>query len=220
MSEATIEVLRRDQIGSAASRRLRGRDLIPAVLYGGEREPVAIQVPRRTLLELFKKGGHENRIFLLRLAGTDQSRHAMIRDLQVNPVTSEVSHLDFQRIAMDRKLRVKVHIELQGIPHGVKTEGGILDFVTRELEIECLPAAIPAAISVDVSELQIGQHLEARQIELPANVVYLGSPEAVIASVKHARAEEVATPVAVAPTEAAAEPEVVARGKKEEAKES
>jgi large subunit ribosomal protein L25 len=223
MSEAVIEVARRERTGKGENRRLRGAGQIPAVLYGADKEPVAIQVPRRLLLDLFKRGGHENRIFLLKLAGTDQTRHAMIRDLQVNPTTSEVTHLDFQRIAMDRKLRVKVRLELDGVPHGVKNEGGVLDFVTREVEVECLPSAIPASIHLDVAELGIGQHLEAAALKLPEGVTFLGDPTAVIASVKHAKAEEVAAPAAAeaTPAEGApAEPEVLAKGKKEEAKES
>jgi large subunit ribosomal protein L25 len=223
MSEATIEVQRRERTGKGENRRLRVAGQIPAVLYGADKEPVPIQVPRRLLLDLFKQGGHENRIFLLKLAGTDQTRHAMIRDLQLNPVTSEVTHLDFQRIAMDRRLRVKVRLELDGIPYGVKTDGGILDFVTREVEVECLPTAIPSAIHLDVSELHIGQHLEASALKLPEGVEFLGDPDAVIASVKHAKVEEVAAPAAAeaVPVEgAAAEPEVLAKGKKEEAKES
>ena len=221
MSEATIEVQRREKVGKGENRRLRVAGQIPAVLYGADKEPIAIQVPRRLLLELFKDGGHENRIFLLKLAGTDQSRHAMIRDLQVDPTTSKVRHLDFQRIAMDRKLRVKVRLELDGVPYGVKTEMGILDFVTREVEVECLPTAIPPAIHVDVTELHIGQHLEAKELKLPEGVDFVGDPDAVIASVKHAKAEEVVAPVVVAAApEAAAEPEVITKGKKEEAKES
>ena len=223
MSEATIEVQRREKVGKGENRRLRGTGQIPAVLYGADKEPVAIQVPRRLLLDLFKDGGHENRIFQLKLAGTDQTRHAMIRDLQVDPTTSQVTHLDFQRIQMDKKLRVKVHIELDGIPYGVKTEGGILDFVTREVEIECLPTQIPHAIHLDVSELQIGQHVEAKALVFPDGVEFLGDPDAVVASVKHAKAEEVAAPVAAVEGEAAAaapaEPEVIAKGKKEEGKE-
>ncbi|HEX9801529.1 MAG TPA: 50S ribosomal protein L25 [Thermoanaerobaculia bacterium] len=221
MNEATIEVDRRSGTGKGVSRRLRAAGVVPAVLYGAGRDPIAIQVPRKTLLDLFKAGGHENRIFLLKLAGTDQTRHAMVRDLQLDPTTHEIAHLDFQRIAMDRKLRVRVHVELEGVPYGVKTEGGILDFVTRELEVECLPAEIPAEIRVDVGELRIGQHLEAGQVTLPEGVDYVGAPDAVLASVKHARVEEV--PVEAAATEVAAEtaePEVIQRGKKDEAEES
>ncbi|GMU67618.1 MAG: 50S ribosomal protein L25 [Acidobacteriota bacterium] len=219
MAETVIEVQKRENVGKSASRGLRRAEMVPAVLYGGGRESVSIQVPKKQLLDLFKIGGHENRIFLLKLSGTDQSRHAMIRDLQLDPLTNQVVHVDFQRILMDQNVRVKVHVTLDGTPHGVKVELGILDFVTRELEIECLPSAIPSELRVDVTGLHIGQHLEAHEVALPEGVEYVGAPDVVIASVKHARAEVVAAPVegVAAP---AAEPEVIAKGKKEEAKES
>ncbi len=221
MPETTIEVLRREGVGKSKSRRLRKADMIPAILYGGGREPISIQIPRKTLLETFKTGGHENRIFLLQLVGTDQSRHAMIRDLQVDPVSSQVVHVDFQRILMDQTVRVRVHLELDGMPYGVKNEAGILDFVTREIEIECLPAAIPQVVRHDVSEIHVGQHVEARDLALPEGVSYVGSPDTVIASVKHARIEVVETPVEEAPAAPeSTEPEVIQRGKKEEDEES
>ncbi len=222
MSETTIEVVRRERVGKTENKRLRRAEMIPAVLYGAGREPVSIQVARKMLIDLFKAGGHENRIFLLKLAGTDQSRHAMIRDLQLDPISNQVVHVDFQRILMDQKVRVKVHLELEGSPVGVKIDGGILDFVTREIEVECLPSAIPHEIKVDVSELRIGDHLETREITLPDGVEYLGSPDLVVASVKHAKVEvvEAAPAEAAATATPAAEPEVIARGKKDEAKES
>lgn len=219
MAETVIEVQKRENVGKSASRGLRRAEMVPAVLYGGGKESVSIQVPKKQLLDLFKVGGHENRIFLLKLTGTDQSRHAMIRDLQLDPLTNQLVHVDFQRILMDQKVRVKVHVALDGTPHGVKVELGILDFVTRELEVECLPSAIPNEIRVDVTGLHVGQHLEAHEVALPEGVEYLGAPDVVIASVKHARAEAVAVPAEGAAT-AAAEPEVIAKGKKEEAKES
>jgi len=217
MAETTIEVQRRESVGKSEVRRLRRAEMIPAVLYGAGRESVPIQVPRRTLLELFKEGGHENRIFLLKLSGTDKSRHAMVRDLQIDPVTSQVVHLDFQRIQMDQKIRVRVHVELAGTSFGVKNEGGVLDFVTREIEIECLPTEIPQEIRVDVEPLHVGDHLEASAIELPEGVTYVGPAEAVVASVKHARVE--AAPAGEEEEAAAAEsaePEVIQKGKKEE----
>jgi len=221
MSESVIEVQRREATGKGVARRLRKENLVPAVLYGADRDPIAIQVPRAMLLKLFKEGGHENRIFLLKLSGTEQTRHAMVRDLQLDAATDQITHLDFQRIAMDRAIRVSVHVELEGVAYGVKTEGGVLDFVTRELEIETLPGSIPQRITVDVTNLQIGQHLEARELVLPEGVTYVGSPDAVVASVKHAKAEAV---VEAAKTETAVEaptePEVQQRGKKEEAEES
>jgi large subunit ribosomal protein L25 len=219
MAETTIEVHRRESVGKSESRRLRRADMIPAVLYGAGKESVSIQVPRITLIELFKTGGHENRIFLLKLAGTDQSRHAMIRDLQIDPVSTKIVHVDFQRILMDQKVRVKVHLALTGTPTGVKNDGGILDFVTREIEVECLPSLIPQQIEADVSELRVGQHLEAKELTFPDGVTYLGAPDLVVASVKHARIEVVEAAPTEAVVAAPAEPEVIARGKKEEAKE-
>jgi len=218
MTEAVIEVQRREHTGKGENRRLRAQSIVPAVLYGNEREPIAIPLPPKTPIALFKDGGHDNRIFLLKLSGTEQTRHAMVRDLQYDPTTHEISHLDFQRIAMDRKLRVKVRVELDGVSYGVKNEAGVLDFVTRELEVECLPNVIPSEIRIDVSELHVDQHLEASELTLPPGVEYVGAADAVIVSIKHARVEEAATPVegAVEAPEAA-EPEVMQRGKKEEA---
>lgn len=222
MAETTIEVQRRESVGKSETRRLRRAEMIPAVLYGAGKESVPIQVPRRTLLELFKNGGHENRIFKLKLLGTDQSRHAMVRDLQIDPVTSQVVHLDFQRIQLDETIRVKVRVEIEGVPLGVKNEGGILDFVTRELEVECLPTAIPQGISVSVADLQIGDHVEASSLELPKGVTYVGAPETVIVSVKHPRveAEPAVEEAEVEVADESAEPEIIQKGKKEEAEES
>ncbi|MCB1008142.1 MAG: 50S ribosomal protein L25 [Acidobacteria bacterium] len=212
MQEVVIEVQRREQTGKNANRRLRAGDLIPAVVYGGGREPIAVQVPKKMLLALFKEGGHENRIFLLKLAGTDQSRHAMVRDLQIDPATHQVEHLDFQRVMMDQNVRVKVHVELKGTPNGVKNQGGVLDFMTRDLEVECLPSAIPHEITVDVSDLQVGDHIEAKDLNLPEGVAFVGAPDAVIVAVSHARVESTEATEAAAEAEGA-EPEVIKRGK-------
>jgi large subunit ribosomal protein L25 len=220
--EVTIEVERREAAGKAASGRLRRSDLIPAVVYGGEKEPISIQVPRKTLIDIFKAGGSENRIFLLKLAGTGQSRHAMIREMQVDPITNQVSHVDFQRIDMSRRIRVKVHLELVGTAYGVKTEGGLLDFVTREVEVECLPTAIPHEIRLDVSDVKIGEHLEVKDIQMPEGVTLLEDPDRVVVSVAHAKIEveaPAAAPAEGAAEAVAAEPEVIAKGKKDEEKE-
>lgn len=219
MSESMITVERRAETGKSAIRKLRNRELVPAVLYGAGRESVPIQVSRKLLLDLFKKGGHENRIFLLKLAGTEQSRHAMVRDMQLNPLTDEVIHLDFQRIDMDEKLRVTVRVELLGTPTGVKNEGGVLDFVTRELEVECLPSAIPGELTIDVSGLHIGDHVEASAVELPEGVEYVGVPDAVIVSVKHSRVDAAAEE-AEEGAEEAVEPEVIGKGKEDEDEEA
>lgn len=214
--DLTIEVLRREETGKSANRRLRREAMIPAVVYGGGKEPIAIRVPRKTLIDLFKSGGSENRIFQLKLADTGQSRHAMIKDMQVHPITRQVEHVDFMRIDMAKRIRVRVHISLEGIAYGVRTEGGLLDFVTREIEVECLPTSIPQEIKVDVSEVRVGQHLEVKDLTLPEGVKVVGEDDRVILSVAHAKVEAVA---GVAGAEAAVEPEVIAKGKKDEEKE-
>ena len=216
--DLTIEVNRREETGKSANRRLRREEMIPAVVYGGGKEPISIQVPRKTLIDLFKSGGSENRIFLLKLADTGQSRHAMIRDMQIHPITRKVEHVDFMRIDMAKRIRVRVHVTLEGVAYGVRTEAGLLDFVTREVEVECLPTAIPQEIKVDVTEVRVGQHLEVKDLKLPAGVTLIEDEDRVVVSVAHAKVEAEA---AAAGTEAAvAEPEVIAKGKKEEEKAS
>jgi large subunit ribosomal protein L25 len=223
MSELSIEVQERGETGKNASRRLRAGGSIPAVVYGGKQDSLPIQVDRRTVHELLKKGGGENAVFLLKLAGTAKTRHAMIRHLDVDPVSRQITHIDFQRIDLSEKVRIQVSIHTQGEAVGVKNEGGVLDFVTRTVEVECLPSAIPQRLDVDVSELHVGQHLEARQLALPAGVELLEEADRVIVSVSHSRVaaemEQLAEGAAGAETLIEAEkvePEVIGRGKEED----
>lgn len=187
MSELTIEVQERQQKGKNANRRLRAAGEVPAVVYGDAKDAVPIRVGSRKIEELLKASGSENAVFLLKLAGTDKSRHTMIRELQLDPITGEMIHIDFQRVNMDQKVRVMVHVELHGEPYGVKTDGGLLDFVTREVEVECLPGDIPHAIELDVAPLHVGQHVEAGQLSLPDGVKLLSEAERVIVSISAKR---------------------------------
>jgi large subunit ribosomal protein L25 len=179
----TLEVNPREQTGKNANRRSRSAGKIPAVVYGGGKESVAIEVDRKTLIDTMKGHTGENPIFLLKLG--DKERHAMIRNMQTDPVSRQVIHIDFQRVLMDQKVRVAVPIELTGIPYGVKTEGGMIDFVTREIHVECLPGQIPKHIDVDVTALHLGQHVEAKDLKIPEGVALLDEPDRVIASVGH-----------------------------------
>lgn len=219
MSELNIEVQERHQIGSAHSRRLRRADQIPAVVYGGGRDSKAIQVPRRVLLDVLKKGGSENAVVLLRLSGSDRQRHCMVRELEVHPVTREVQHVDFLRIDMTEKIQVEVAVELVGEPVGVRNEGGILDHINRTVEVLCLPGDIPRQLLVDVSELNIGQHVEAHELTLPENVELITDPDRVLASVVAPRLpeEEEEEEGELLLEAEAVEPELVGgRGKEEE----
>jgi large subunit ribosomal protein L25 len=213
MSELSIDVQKRSATGTNVNRRLRQSGKIPAVVYGGGKDTVPIQLDRKTLIDLMKKGENENAIFLLKLGDSGgQERHAMIRDMQIDPLTRQVVHIDFQRILMTEKVRIQVPIELTGTAYGVKTEGGMLDFVHREVAVECLPGDIPGHIELDVTELHLGQHVEAGALKLPDGVTLAEEPERVIVALTHTKAEE----SAVAGAEGTAEPEVVKRGKTEE----
>ena len=210
MSEImTIEVQPREETGKNANRRSRSRGKIPAVVYGGGKESVSIEVDRKTLVDTLKGHGGENPIFLLKLG--DKERHAMIRHTQVDPLSRQVIHIDFQRVLLDQKVRVAVPVELVGTPVGVKTEGGLLDFVTREVHVESLPGQIPKHIEGDVTNLHVGQHLEARDLKLPEGVTLLDDADKVIVSIGHGRLE---TPAETAAAEQA-EPEVIKKTKAE-----
>lgn len=219
MAELNLEVHPRETRGKNSNRRLRDQGLIPAVVYGAGRDPLPIQVERRTLLDLMRSTQGHNPVFLLQLAGTDKSRHAMIREMQVHAVSRRVLHVDFQRVLMTDKVRVAVHLELLGLPVGVKVDGGLLEHVTRDLHVTCTPDKIPAKLTIDVSGLHIGQHLEAKDVALPEGVELTDDPGRVVALVAHHKVtEEEAAP---AGEEALLEseekqPEVIKRGKVED----
>src|SRR5438477_7952178 len=153
MAELTLEVTRREDGGKNVARRYRASGKVPAVVYGGRRDPVAITVDRKTVSELIQKSEHGVRsIFLLKMTGTDQQRHAMIKDIQIDPISRKMTHIDFVRVVMDEVVRVTVPVHIVGMAIGVK-EGGILDWQVRDLHVECLPNAIPDKIDIDVTPL-------------------------------------------------------------------
>jgi large subunit ribosomal protein L25 len=213
MSDVFLEVEQRETKGKNANRKLRSAGRIPAVVYGGGRPPVSIQLGEKALRDLLRSTSHESRIFQLRLGSTGQSRHAMVREMVVHPISRKVLHVDFQRIQMDEKIRVAIPIHLTGLPIGVKMEGGVLDFVTRELHVECLPGKIPADVTVDVSALHNGQHLEASSIELPDGVVLTDEPGRVIALVAGVKVTAADAEADALLEGAKAEPEVLTRRK-------
>ena len=182
MSEPTVTVQLREQTGKNANRRLRAAGEIPAVVYGGDADSAAIRVDGKSVLRLIREGG-ENAVFLLQLEGTERTRHSMIRDLQWNPLTGALVHIDFQRVKMDQEVQVAVPVALTGSPEGVKTEGGLVEFITREIAVTCLAGDIPSSIELDVSALHIGQHVEAGELVLPDAVRLDEDDKRVIVSV-------------------------------------
>lgn len=217
MAEVTLEVSRREGTGKSVARKLRSAGKIPAVVYGGHRESVAIEVDRKAVTDLVQKSEHGVRsIFLLKMAGTDQQRHAMIKDIQIDPISRKMTHIDFIRVMMDEKVRLTVPVHLNGTAIGVK-EGGILDWQIRDLHVECLPNVIPDAIEVDVTNLKHHEYVRVSDLTLPEGVKVLDDSDRVVVGVTHARAE--ATVEAVAAEAGPIEPEVIKKGKVEEEEE-
>ncbi len=216
MAEVTLEVTRREKSGKEIAKKLRAAGKVPAVVYGGHKESVAIEVDRKSVSELIQKSEHGVRsIFLLKMTGTDQQRHAMIKDITIDPISRRMTHIDFVRVAMDEKVRVTIPVHVIGTALGVK-EGGLLDWQVRELHVECLPNAIPDSIDVDVTPLTGHAYFRISDLKLPEGVKVLDDHERVVVGVTHAKAE--AEPTAEAGAAAVAEPEVIKKGKPEEEK--
>jgi large subunit ribosomal protein L25 len=204
MAELSLEVARREESGKGAARKLRQVGKVPAVVYGGHKETVPIVVDRKAITDLLQKSEHGVRsIFLLKMSGSDQQRHAMVKEIQIDPISR-----------MDEVVRTTVPVHINGTPIGVK-EGGLLDFQVRELHVECLPTAIPDKIDVDISNLGMHQYIRISDLAAPEGVKILDDPERVVVGVTHLRAEEVPAAPEAAPAEVVPlEPEVIARGKK------
>ncbi len=218
MEAFVVEAAPREERGKHAARRTRRTGQIPAVLYGGKHEPIAMSVNARQVARILRSETGHNTIFKVQVSGR-KDEQAMLKDWQVDPVSGALLHVDLLRIAMDVRMRVKVPVHTFGEPEGVKLQGGIFEMVTREVELECLPADIPEEFKVDVSGLTIGKQLRAADLPLDPNKVKLiTDPQRVLAHVVVLKKEEeVAAPeAAAATTEAApAEAEVIKKGKKE-----
>jgi len=220
--EATLEATRRDTIGKNEARRTRRQGLVPAVLYGattdGAREATAIAVNPRALLRILHSESGANTLISLQLAGGGDTR-VLVKEFQLDPVTHEVLHADFYRVAMDRMLRVTIPVIVKGEPKGVKQQGGVLEFIRREIEIECLPADIPENVEVNVDELMLHQGIRVRELAVNPKWTPVSDPDMMLVHVIMPKAEEApATAEAAAAVPATpAEPEVIKKGKKEEA---
>jgi large subunit ribosomal protein L25 len=211
ITNIVVEVEERSERGKNAARRLRAAGRVPGILYGMKREPFSVTVNPRRLEDILKLESGRNTIFQLALGGGDKSRAAMIRDLQRDPVNDRLVHVDFVRVDLEKTVKVTVPIRLAGTPIGVKLEGGVLEFVTRQIEVECLPAAIPEHIDLDISELHVNQHASVKDLPHPEGVKTLTDPEAIVVVVATVKAEE--APAAEAVVAAPAEPEVIKKGK-------
>jgi large subunit ribosomal protein L25 len=216
--EAVLEAQARDTFGKNEARRTRRGGQVPGVLYGGAGKgatPIAVQP--KALLKILHSESGQNTLISLKLAGSGDNR-VLVKDFQLDPITHEVLHVDFLQIAMDKLLQVTIPIIVHGEPKGVKQQGGILEFIRREIEIEVLPADIPEHIDVDVTELMLHQGVRVRDVVTNAKWKPISDPDLMLVHVIMPKVEEVAAPAdaAAAATATPAEPEVMKKGKKEE----
>ena len=222
--EAILEAQTRDSFGKNEARRLRREGKVPAVLYGGKDDSTPISVAPKALLKILHSQSGLNTLISLKLAGAGDAR-VLVKDFQVDPITHAVLHADFYRIAMDKVLLITVPITVKGEAPGVKQQGGILEYVHRQVEVECLPGDIPEHIEINIGELMLHQGVRVRDVAMNPKVKVITDADTMLVHVIMPKAEEVATPAAgaegaaaAAPT-APAEPEVIKKGKKEEAEE-
>ena len=216
--DITVAAEVRTSRGKNEARRTRRSGMIPAVVYGAYQEPISVAVNPREILKIVHSSTGYNTIFNLAVQG-GASTPVMVVDQQVDPVKGTLLHADLKRIDLTKRIRVAVPVHTAGEPKGVKVQGGLLEVVTRSVEIECLPDEIPESYTVDVSDLMIGQSKRANDIALSGSTRLLSAPDTVIAHVValRAEAEPAATEAAATPEAGAvAEPEVVKKGKKEE----
>jgi large subunit ribosomal protein L25 len=223
--EATLEVVKREGRGKNEANRLRASGKIPGVVYGtGSKgkapEGVAVSVDPKALLRILHSDSGANTLITLKLDG-GQSR-VMVKEYQLDPITHHLLHADFYQLAMDKAITVTVPIEVKGEPKGVKLQGGLLDFVTRDIQVQCLPTDIPEHIEVDVSELMLHESIRVRDLAVDPKWKSVTEGDTMLVHVVMPKAEESATAAATdaaAPAAAAAEPEVIKKGKADEKEE-
>ena len=219
--EALLDATVRTTIGKNEARRTRREGKVPATVYGASsagasRDAVSISVEPKALLKILHSEAGANTLISLKLDGVDTK--VLVKDFQLDPITHQVLHADFYRVAMDRMIEVTIPILIKGEPKGVKLQGGILEFVRREIQIECLPSDIPEHVDVDVTELMVGQGIRLREVATSPKWQPLTDGDAMLVHVILAKAEEAAAAATVEATPAATtEPEVIKKGKKEEA---
>jgi len=222
--EARLEAVKRDTFGKNEARRLRAAGNIPAVLYGGaaaDGKPQAtpIAVDPKALMNILRGESGVNTLIGLKV-GSEEVK-VLMREYQVDPLTRRLLHADFYRIAMDKMLVVKVPVTVKGEAKGIKQQGGLLDIVHREIEVECLPSDIPEHIEVDVTELMLGQAIRLRDVATDPRWKPVTDAEVMLVHIVAPRTavEPAAAEVAAAAPAAAAEPEVIKKGKAEKAEE-
>jgi len=189
-SNITLEVEPRKESGKNACRRLRARGLVPGNVYGLDSPSFKVSVSPKRIEQLLRSGSGMNTIFTLKMAGEERKRETMIKELQRDPLTEHALHVDFMRIDVDKAIQVSIPIRLTGVASGVKNEGGVMDFVHRDVLVECLPGAIPEYFEADISGLHINQHVSFKDLVIGDEVRLLVDPEQIVAGCVPPRVEE------------------------------
>ncbi len=212
----TIEARRREGIGRGEAARLRREGRVPAVLYASNiKEPVPLEISDHAMRLAIKHAPSEHFLVELKIEGEGKPRLAMVQEAQVDRISRDLLHVDFHALRADQKTHSKISIELEGTPEGVK-QGGLVDQILFELDVEALPADLPELIHVDISHLKLGEGLHAGEVKLPQGVELHGDPNAPVVAVTEPRVAEPAEGGA-----AAAEPELVdAKGGEDEGEEA
>jgi large subunit ribosomal protein L25 len=213
-TELVTAVTREGKFNKNAARRVRVAGKIPAVIYGAKEPSIAIELDPKQILRILHSASGHNTIFDVDVKGNMRVK-AMIVDWQYEPIKGSLLHIDLKRIAMDKAMVVEVPIHLEGIPIGVKAEGGLLDQVLREVEIECLPGDIPAHIALDVTGMKLHDVVRVSDLPHGGKFKFITDEDATVAHVTVIKEEVAAEPDAVAAAVAPAEPEVVKKGKQE-----
>jgi len=215
MSVIPLSASRRETLGKGGARKARSAGQIPGVLYGHGEDPIAVAVLARDFDVALRQHKGGNPIVNLAVGSAGEFT-ALIRDVQYDPLSRAILHLDFQHISLTEQIEVKVAIKLTGLAIGVKDGGGILEAILREIDVRCLPTQIPSAIEADVSNLAVGDSIHVRDLVVP-NVTVLADPDTTIATVVPPTVmEEKAPEDAAAGATGGTEPEVITKGKKDE----
>jgi large subunit ribosomal protein L25 len=220
--EVVLEAVRREEFGRNNAGRLRRQGRIPAVIYGGTASPAeSLAVDPKQLLRILYSESGVNTLITLKLDGVATDTRVLVKEYQIHPVTQHLLHADFYRVAMDKAIRVTVPIQLTGEAKGVKAQGGVLDFVHRELIVECLPGDIPEHITIDVTELMLHDGVRVRDVQSDGKWKALSEADMLIVHLVAPKVEAEPAPAEAAAPTATVEPEVIKKGKtdKEEAKE-
>jgi large subunit ribosomal protein L25 len=220
--EATLEAVKREGRGKNEANRLRASGRIPAVVYGARKdgqapEGTAIAVDPKSVLRILHSESGANTLISLKVDGGES--RVMVKEYQLDPITHQLLHADFYQLAMDKAITVTVPVVLRGESRGVKQQGGLLDFVTREIQVQCLPTDIPEHIDIDVTEMTLNQSVRVRDLAQDAKWKPVTDAETMLVHIVMPKAEESAQAVTEAAAPAGTEPEVIKKGKTEEKEE-